>query len=218
MEQAFWLERWQSGRIGFHRDAPLPWLVRHWPDLQLAPGSRVLVPLAGKSQDMIWLAAQGFRVLGVELSPIAVAQFLAENGLTAAEHSSDLGRHHVAGPIEIIQGDIFALDAEAVAGCSAVYDRAALIALPPVLRRRYADLLTGILPAGTRMLLVTLDYEPGLMEGPPFAMTAGDVTALYGDAWQIETLEIADILAENPGFIARGAKWLQTGIYRLERR
>ena len=138
MDSAFWHQRWQEGRTGFHQDRPTPLLLQHWPSLGLAPGSQVFVPLAGKSLDLAWLAAQGHRVLGVELSPLAVTQFFDGQGLVPEVHGSRHGRHYRAGDIELICGDAFALDADVLAGCAAVYDRAALIALPPPLRQRSA--------------------------------------------------------------------------------
>ncbi len=77
MDEEFWQQRWREGRIGFHREQVMPLLEKHWRALALPKGSRVFVPLAGKSLDMAWLAAQGHRVLGIELSRIAVEQFFA---------------------------------------------------------------------------------------------------------------------------------------------
>src|SRR3546814_20537351 len=96
---------------------------------------------------MAWLAGQGHRVLGVELSALAVEQFFAENNLHPATTDSPMGRHYVAGNIEVICGDIFGLDAATLAGCSGFYDRAALIALPPDMRRRYVEQVYGRLGA-----------------------------------------------------------------------
>src|SRR5690606_5572725 len=157
MDPDFWLQRWREGRTGFHNEHVQPLLERHWPTLGLASGSRVFVPLAGKSLDLPWLAARGHRVLGVELSPLAVSQFFEENRMTPATRVTRHGVHHVAGDIELICGDAFALDAHALADCTGVYDRAALIALPPDLRARYVDELYGALPPGCRGLLVTLE-------------------------------------------------------------
>src|SRR5690606_3494808 len=81
MHPDFWHQRWSDQQIGFHQSTPTPLLLEHWPALGLPAGAQVFVPLAGKSLDMAWLAAQGHRVLGVELSPLAVAQFFAEHGL-----------------------------------------------------------------------------------------------------------------------------------------
>ena len=217
MNADFWLQRWQEGRIGFHRDSVMPLLEEYWDALALPRGSRVFVPLAGKSRDMLWLAARGHRVLGVELSPLAVGQFFAENGLVPVVHESRCGVHHEAGAIEVICGDAFALNAEILSGCAGAYDRAALIALPPDLRRRYAGELHARLPAGCRELLITLEYPQHEKHGPPFAVDESEVRALYQPRWQVERLERRDILAEQPGFIAEGVSALSTSVYRLQR-
>ncbi|HWU70173.1 MAG TPA: thiopurine S-methyltransferase [Pseudoxanthomonas sp.] len=217
MQPEFWLQRWQDGQIGFHRDTVMPLLQKHWPTLQLSAGSRVLVPLCGKSLDMHWLAAQGHRVLGVELSPLAVQQFFAEAGLEPVRHESRYGEHFTAGPIEIILGDAFGLDAGLLADVRGVYDRAALIALPPEMRPRYAD-LHARLPAGCQDLLITLEDPQEQKSGPPFSVDAGDVDATYARDWSIEALERRDILDEQPGFIAEGVNQLHTAVYRLTRK
>jgi thiopurine S-methyltransferase len=124
----------------------------------------------------------------------------------------------VAGPIEILQGDAFGVDAAMLAGCGAVFDRAALIALPPPLRERYVRELHARLPQGCRGLLVTLDYPQHEKDGPPFAVAADEVRALYGRDWDVELLEHRDILAQQPRFQAEGVSALHTGVWRLQRR
>jgi thiopurine S-methyltransferase len=218
MQAEFWLQRWREGRTGFHRDTPLPLLLQHWPTLALPRDSRVLVPLCGKTLDMPWLAEQGHRVLGVELSPLAVEQFFAEQGLTPERCESPMGMHHVAGNIEIIQGDVFALDDATLASCAAVYDRAAVIALPPPLRERYAREVYARLPAGCRGLMITLEYPQHEMEGPPFAVDADSVHALLDRDWQVEQIDRRDILASQPRFQEDGVTALHTAVYRLRRR
>ena len=134
MQPDFWHQRWADNQIGFHQSSPTPLLLKYWPALGIAQGAQVFVPLAGKSLDMAWLAAQGHRVLGVELSQLAVEQFFAEHGLQPETRDSKYGRHHEAGGIELIVGDAFGLDPALLADVAGVYDRAALIALPPALR------------------------------------------------------------------------------------
>ncbi|HUW52973.1 MAG TPA: thiopurine S-methyltransferase [Rhodanobacter sp.] len=218
MDPDFWHRRWHEGRIGFHQDRPTSLLLEHWPALGLAPGSQVFVPLAGKSLDLVWLAAQGHRVLGVELSPLAVAQFFAEQGLTPQLHDSRYGRHYRAGSIELICGDVFALGADVLADCTAVYDRAALIALPPLLRRRYVHALYALLPAGCRGLLITLEYPQHEKQGPPFSVPEAEVRELYARDWDVLALARRDILAQQPGFVAEGVSALETVAYLLSRK
>jgi thiopurine S-methyltransferase len=127
------------------------------------------------------------------------------------------GVHHVAGEIEVICGDVFGLDAQALAGCTGFYDRAALIALPPDMRQRYATQVYGCLRADCRGLLVTLDYPQQQKSGPPFSVDETEVRALFEPAWSVGLLERSDILASQPGFIADGVTTLHTAAYRLRR-
>lgn len=215
MEAQFWLQRWREGQVGFHRETVMPLLEKYWPSLSLPRGSRVFVPLAGKSKDMLWLMSRGFRVLGVELSPLAVEQFFEESRLEPTIHESPAGRHFVAGDIELICGDVFAIGANLVSSCAAVYDRAAVIALPTEMRRRYAAHLTRLLPAQCGMLLITVDYAQEAMDGPPFSVTEEEVESLYADDWQIALLERADILASEPRYVSRGLTAMHTSVFHL---
>ncbi|MFO1473836.1 MAG: thiopurine S-methyltransferase [Lysobacterales bacterium] len=217
MNPDFWRPRRHANQIGFHQAAPTPLLLKHWPSLGVPAGAKVFVPLAGKSLDMPWFAAQGHRVLGVELSELAVAQFFAENGLRPEIRDTHYGRHYEAGGIELILGDAFGLDADLLRDCDAVFDRAALIALPPELRRRYANELYAKLPAGCRGLLITLEYPQAERDGPPFSVPGDEVRALYGRDWDIDLLERRPIPPEHPGFVS-GVSRLDTAAYALRRR
>lgn len=217
MQADFWHQRWSENQIGFHQAAPTPLLLKHWPSLGIAPGAQVFVPLAGKSLDMVWLASQGHRVLGVELSQLAVEQFFAEHDLRPDIHQTKYGRHYVANGIELICGDAFALDAGALRDCAAVFDRAALIALPPELRLRYAHELYARLPTGCRGLLVTIEYPQEEREGPPFSVQEDEVHALFANDWSIDLLERRPIPADHPGYVG-GVSRLDTATYALRKR
>jgi thiopurine S-methyltransferase len=218
MEPEFWQQRWHEGRIGFHQEDVTPLLQQYWDKVGVAAGGQVFVPLAGKSLDLLWLAAHGHRVLGVELSQVAVEQFFAGQRLQPAQRASRYGIHYVAGEIELICGDAFMLDADALANCTGVYDRAALIALPPQMRERYATEIYGCLPTGCSGLLVTLEYPQREKEGPPFSVPGDEVRALYARDWTIGELARRDILAEQPRFLADGVTSLQTVAWRMQRR
>ncbi len=217
MDPDFWHQRWHDNQIGFHQDAPTPLLLKHWSALDLPAGARVFVPLAGKSHDIAWLAAQGHRVLGVELSQQAVEAFFAEHDLNPQRRDSPYGMHYTAGNIELICGDAFALDEAILTNCTAVFDRAALIALPPAMRQRYVGELHARLPPGCRGLLITLEYPQAEKSGPPFSVPKAEVHALYARDWNVTTLERLDILATQPGFIEEGVSALETAVYRLDR-
>jgi len=218
MKAEFWKQRWQEGRIGFHQDRVTPLLLDHWDAVGAPAGGRVFVPLCGKTLDMAWLARRGHRVLGVELSELAVHQFFDEQGLVPQCHETTCGTHYIIGPYELIQGDAFALDAALLSTCDAVYDRAALIALPQDMRSRYVHDVYGKLPPHCRGLLITLEYPQHEKQGPPFAVTEREVHTLHDREWNVERLAKHDILDQQPGFVAEGVTALSTTAYRLTRK
>ena len=222
METEYWLKRWREGRTGWHHEEVMPLLVQHWSALNVRPGARVLVPLCGKSLDMLWLSQQGMRVLGIDVSPIAIESFLAENQLHARTRSTAEGTHYEVtnapgGDIEIINGDVFEADPQAVAQCAAFYDRAALIAMPAPMRDRLANDVYLQLPADSSGLLITLDYPEHEMQGPPFSVDDAEVHRLFDRQWNVERLERRDILASQPMFSGQGVTALHPAVYALTR-
>jgi len=215
MKKDFWLERWEKEEIGFHQDDFNPYLRRYWQDLHLAPGSRVFVPLCGKSRDMLWLREQGHHILGVELSAIAVQAFFRENGYVPGHGSDGRFERCEADGINILCGDFFDLGRDDLADVQAVYDRASLIALPPEMRERYVRHLASILPHATQILLITVEYPQAEMQGPPFSVTSGEVEALYRDYADGRMLANQDVLAQNPRFQERGLSQLREHIFLL---
>ncbi|ETK19883.1 MULTISPECIES: thiopurine S-methyltransferase [Pseudomonas] len=217
MEPTFWQERWARNQIGFHLPEVNPYLQRHWPQLALAEGSKVLVPLCGKSLDLMWLASHGLRVMGVELSEQAVEAFFSEQNLVPRITRRNAFTVYQADLIEVWCGDFFALDAEALIGCAALYDRAALIALPPLMRAQYAEQLSRLLPSGCQGLLITLDYDQTQKAGPPFAVTDEEVKVLFGSDWTLRVLQEQDVLQESWKFVQEGVTQLDERVYRLTR-
>ena len=132
MDSDFWHKKWEDNQIGFHRSSVNPLLVRFLSVLGLVPGARVFLPLCGKTRDIAWLRDQGFRVAGAELSRLAIEQLFDELGETPeiTEHGA-LTRFSGEG-IDIFVGDIFELSAPVLGPVDAIYDRAALVALPGV--------------------------------------------------------------------------------------
>ncbi|MDF3866676.1 thiopurine S-methyltransferase [Pseudomonas denitrificans (nom. rej.)] len=217
MQHEFWQSRWARNEIGFHQQSVNPCLQRHWPNLELPEESQVLVPLCGKSLDMLWLAQWGYRVLGVELAERAAVDFFAELGVTPQITDDGALRRYSYERLEILQGDFFDVTTEQVAGCSALYDRAALIALPPDLRADYAAHLQHILPYQSRGLVVSLEYPQAEMDGPPFAVLADEVRGLFVEGWEVAEVERLDVLADNPKFLKCGVSHLDEVVFALRR-
>ncbi|KIO48406.1 thiopurine S-methyltransferase [Nitrosospira sp. NpAV] len=215
MKKDYWLGRWEREETGFHQNEINPYLRQYWQELNLAHGSEVFVPLCGKSCDMLWLREQGHPVLGVEFSAMAVQAFFKENGFSPHRVTGEKFSCYEAEGIRILCGDFFDLGKEDLMKTSAVYDRASLVALPPEMRERYARHLLNILPPATQILLVTLDYPQSEMEGPPFAISPGEVEALYREHAEIRLLAQLDILAQEPRFQERGLSRLHESIFLL---
>ena len=210
----FWIERWAENRIGFHRPAVQPLLERFWTEVATGAG-RVLVPLCGKSHDMIWLAARGHRVLGVDISRIAAQSFAAEHGLdfeVIEEPPFTLMREE---KVDFLIGDFFGLKPERVGRFALVYDRAALIALPEERRRDYVSTVESLIETAAHILLITIEYEPGAMEGPPYSVGEEEVRALYADA-AVAKLYEHDCLDQEPRFRERGLEWMREAVYRIQ--
>lgn len=203
MEPDFWLERWQQNQIGFHREGVNPQLAAFAQVLQLPAGAHVFVPLCGKAHDLPWLAAQGYAVSGVELSPLAIRALFGEHGLTPQPGIAPPLHLHQHGLLRVFEGDFFSLTPEHLGPVDAVFDRAALVALTPAQRLLYAQHLLRLAPRA-RVLLVTLDYPQEALAGPPFAVSPEEVRQLFGRHWDICVLRAEDVLATEPHLAARG--------------
>jgi thiopurine S-methyltransferase len=206
MESSFWQTQWREGRIAFHRPEPNPWLVAHLDRLELGGDRRrVLVPLCGKSIDLGYLASHGAEVVGVELVDAAARAFFEEASLTPARTvDGPLVRYEAAG-VEIVVGDFFALGVEDVGTFDAFFDRAAIVALPPEMRARYATTLRALTPRA-RGIFVTFEHD--LAEGPPFVVDAAEIAERFPDR-AIEALGARDASDVNPGVIGRGATFVR---------
>ena len=195
MNPEFWHKRWQEKRIGFNQSAVNPLLVNYFDQLDLSTGSRIFVPLCGKSIDMVWLAAQGYDVVGVELVETAVQAFFAEQNI------QPIVSQHVENPdIKCYQGqlvdgdeqrtitlwaaDIFALTSTDLGTIDAIYDKAALIALPADMRPDYSEQIRKV-SDNAPQLLITLNYDQSKKDGPPFSINHEQVQQYYGSHYQI---------------------------------
>lgn len=217
MEADFWHQRWREQRIGFHQPGVNEWLEEYWAQLGLPAGSRVFVPLCGKSLDMLWLAKQGHEVLGVELSPLALSAFCEENGLQAQRQEEERFVRHYTRSIHLLEGDFFHLRPEDLEGVEAAWDRAALVALPGSMRGEYVQQMAHLLAPGTQVLLITMEYPEGEMEGPPFSVSAEEVRARFGRDFSVELLHGLDMLAHNPSLRERGLSRLVERAWQLRR-
>lgn len=184
----YWHGRWHENHISFHRPKAHPMLTAHYAKLALSAQPRIFVPLCGKSHDISWLLEQGAHVIGCELSPTAIEQLFAQLNLTLTNTTIDANLTHChTKQLDIFVGDFFNLIPSNLSHIDAVYDRAALIALPPELRLNYSEHLRR-LTNDAAQLLITFDYEQALMNGPPFAVAEEEIHRHYAASHHIEQL------------------------------
>jgi thiopurine S-methyltransferase len=226
MNPEFWQKRWQEGRIGFNQSMVNPLLIEYFNRLNLTAGSRIFVPLCGKSIDMVWLATQGYDVVGVELVETAVQEFFAEQNIepTVYQQADNPAIKYYQGQlsgqtITLWVADIFALAAKDIGSIDAVYDKAALIALPADMRVKYSEQVRklsndtskvdGANNEITPQLLLTLNYDQRKKNGPPFSINGEQLEQYYSAHYQ--TCELASVpssIGSAPDITVTEQVWL----------
>lgn len=192
MQHDFWHNKWQKNEIGFHLPEANPLLVEYFSALQLAPQSRVFLPLCGKTLDIAWLLAQGFKVTGAELSAIAIEELFKNLNLTPSIVQLGEVAHYHAENLDMFVGDIFKLTPKQLGKIDAVYDRAALVALPEEMRNNYtAHLMT--LTNHAPQLLICFAYDQALHAGPPFSISPNEVKQHYAEYFDVHLLATVDV-------------------------
>jgi len=197
-DNQLWLQCWREQRTDFHQSEVNPLLSRFWPSLKLVHGSRVFVPLCGKSLDMIWLAQQGHEVLGVELSPVAVEDFFRENGLSPVKRQAGQFTLWSHGKLGILCGDYFALNAGDIGIFDTVYDRAALTALPENVRGQYVAQLGRLAPKNAVVFLLTIEDAA---EDATLSQATGvdeEIARLYTAAFEIDLAYVESVFEPDP--------------------
>jgi thiopurine S-methyltransferase len=211
-----WISRWNNNQIGWHKQDFNSRMIKYLPELQLQAGDTIFVPLCGKSLDMIYLTKQGFKVVGVELSEMAVCDFFTENNISYHTQQDGNFTVYISDNITIYQGDIFNINTRHLQHISAIYDRASLVALNPQLRSEYAKLFNGIIACGVRYLLLTLDYDQEAIDGPPFAVNKAEITTLFNQ-WNIQLLESVNDIDNEVKFKSSGLQLLNKDTYILRK-
>ncbi|MDP0561615.1 MAG: thiopurine S-methyltransferase [Candidatus Endonucleobacter sp. (ex Gigantidas childressi)] len=200
MDPQFWHRRWKTNDIGFHKSEANPLLLKHFKKLSLDVGSRVFLPLCGKTRDISWLLGNGYVVTGVELSKIAVDQLFTESGLKPKISNNGDFIHYTTHNLDIFVGDMFDLHGEIIGKVDAVYDRLSLVALPCDMRSRYVEHLIGVVKQ-KKQLLICYEYDQELMPGPPFSITQEEIHLLYGKRYDIT---LVDSINVDGGLKGRG--------------
>jgi thiopurine S-methyltransferase len=216
MDSEFWISAWNEGRTGFHQESFNEKLIQYFPQLKPKEGQRVLVPLCGKTKDLLWLHQLNLHVHGVELHDDAVESFFNENQLSPVSKTNDQSfSHYNFEKITLSNGDFFKLKAEE--SYDFIYDRASLVALPASMRGEYAEIIKRSLKKGGKCLLIVYEYDQSKMEGPPFSIDENEVRKLFGDQFNIELLESKTPSVEGSRLSSLEAN-LKQNVYLLGKR
>lgn len=191
MQANFWHDKWEKNQIGFHLSEANPLLVKHFSALKLKQGSRIFLPLCGKSLDIAWLLACGYQVAGAELSALAIEDLFRSLNLTPKITQKNSITHYSASSIDVFVGDVFAVTPSMLGKVDAIYDRAALVALPAEMREKYSEHLIALTQNAAKpapQLLICFEYEQGLHAGPPFSVNSDEVKAHYQTQYDLTLL------------------------------
>lgn len=192
MEAKFWLNKWENNEIGFHKQEANPLLVEHFNALGLDEGARLFLPLCGKTLDIGWLLFNGYKVVGAELSEIAIEQLFAQMNLNPVITNIGNLKLYKARNIDIYVGDIFEITQDMLGDVDAIFDRAALVALPFDTRAQYSRHMIKI-TKNAPQLLITFEYDPTGVSGPPHSIPESEVESHYGKHYTISTLTRVDV-------------------------
>jgi thiopurine S-methyltransferase len=182
----------EKNEIAFHQNEANPLLVKYLGELSLVKGSRIFIPLCGKTRDIAWLLTNGYGVAGAELSKIAIEQLFAELGVAPKISSIGKLEHYCATNIDIFVGDIFDLSSNLLGLVDAIYDRAALVALPLEMRKQYTEHLIQITDKAPQLLICYV-YDQSAIDGPPFSISKEEVNQHYVDSYMLTLIASADV-------------------------
>lgn len=209
MDANFWHDKWEKNQIGFHEANPNPLLTQQIAALNLKDGARLFLPLCGKTLDIAWLLSQGYRVIGAELSEQAIVQLFEELQVSPEIEKTDSFIRYSAENIDILVGDIFDLSRDDIGPVDAIYDRAALVALPHDMRLRYTAHLRALTETAPQ-LLITFTYDQTQAKGPPFSISEEEVIDHYDENYQVTALKQITVEGGLKGQPATETVWSLT--------
>ncbi len=215
MDTNFWKARWKKGQTGFHLNKVHPQLQRYFSQcFTVAP---VFIPLCGKALDICFLNKEmGCPVVGVEVAEQALAELGEEQRIEFNKtYQNNFSLYHSA-DLKLYCGDFFDMSRDQVANVHQVYDRAALIALPEAMRKRYVEHLLSIVPRPISLMLITLEYPQEKMTGPPFSVEQNEVLKLFSSASKVERLHYKSIIDKEPRFMSKGLSDLYECVYHIK--
>lgn len=213
MDRAFWLEAWITGKTRFHKEDTNKVLLDYGSILM--DSETIFVPLCGKTLDMVYLLSKGKKVIGVELSALAVDSFFKENNLSPEITNYKSFIRYQIRDLTIYCGDLFDLTQYELGNVDAVYDRASMVALPKNMREKYVKTINDSCPRLQTILLSSFEYDQSKTEGPPFSVLEEEIREFYKNRFQIEKVNREIVEDKNPRFENSGISEFAQTVYQL---
>ena len=170
-DPAYWEDLYRRGGDGWELGQPAPPLVE-FVESTPPPRGRVAVPGCGRGHDVCFLTRHGYRAVGFDFSPTAVA--------TARSLAA---RERVETTFE--QRDIFSLGADQASAFDGVWEYTCFCAIDPRRRAEYVRVIEAILRPGGWLLACFFPIRTG-GAGPPFPVAKAEVRRLLSPSFRIE--------------------------------
>jgi len=201
VEKIFWQKKWDSLEIGFHQEYVSPLLEAHFDKIleTKRKNDTCLVPLCGKTNDLLFLKNHFTEITGVEIIKAAVESFFIENNLQPKVENNTYSYEN----LEIINDDFIKYPNSTIRKFDFIFDRASMIALPENLRIKYTDSVKKLLSEHSKIFLITIEYDSPKEIGPPFSIKETEVYSHYED------LNIEKIFEQNLGELSPKFKGIQ---------
>lgn len=201
-----WSEDWRTMNLPWARPEADNFLrrVRRVIASKKSDSASALVPLCGHSPSVRLLHSWGFAVTGVEFVPRALREMRGRRFPRMRFKKARIagGIEHSAERLRLLELDIFKFAERAA--YDVIYDRAALVALAPSSRKRYAVLMRRALKPGGALVVVAFSHRGGNPKGPPFPITEREVRRLFpGFRAQVRT---AKVTPAEPRFAEEGVR------------
>jgi len=195
----YWEKKWEDGLTSWHRNEVDRRLMKYLGELtSTRSGVRVLVTWCGKSVDIPWLCKEGYEVVGVELSEIAVKQMFDESNIpyTVNRQDSFLVYQGTDRRIAVYVGNYYELTPAIVGVFEAIWDHHALGASEPKDRLAYKQVLVSLLRPHGKILLSHFEYGNQIRNQAPYSISQEMIKDLFEDKFDIKYLENATEFVE----------------------
>ncbi|CAE6529020.1 unnamed protein product [Rhizoctonia solani] len=176
-----WDAAWQEGITPWDSGVPQPPLQQVFEtsiqsDLGIPKSGRALVPGCGRGYDAIYLASQGYNVIGADLSATAVSE--AQKYLSSQPNAENI-------KVQYQVLDFFKSPSLVEEPFDLVYDYTFFCAIPLGLREPWGRRMAEIVKPGGYLITLMYPIDPGRArdDGPPFPVDFEAYSAVLKEFW-----------------------------------